>query len=387
VVAELQRRHRKTELAGDGGREEGSSAWFLDIVAAVTGKSRSEVHLGSRVSDLGFDSLAFNELAEAVEGAGISVPEQVDFMAARDVAGLLALVSKGRGGALPAAKGKRARDLGEVLGDDDLQIPESVSRLGKRGLGLAQRLFYQRVLDTKVTGELHIPRHTHFLVAANHCSHLDMGVIKVALGEAGRDLTSLAAADYFFSNRWRRAYFANFTNLVPMERTGSIRKSMDVAERVLRRGRSMVVFPEGTRSLTGDMAEFLPSLGYLALRAETGILPAYVAGSYDALPKGSALPKQRELEVRFGPFLTHDFLKTLTEGLSHQEAWRLVAALTQRLVESLRDGKSVRIDRAAIRAAWDGHALGAIQAAPRAARPRLPGDAPRTVRLLPESDR
>ena len=159
------------------------------------------------------------------------------------------------------------------------------------------------MLTTRVKGANHIPQHTSFIVAANHSSHLDMGAIKVALGDAGKDLTSLAAADYFFRNRYRRAYFKHFTNLVPMERSGSIRKSMDVAERVLRRGRSMVVFPEGTRSVTGEMADFLPSLGYLAMRAETGVLPAHVAGSFEALPKGAALPRARELTVSFGPFL------------------------------------------------------------------------------------
>ena len=143
-----------------------------------------------------------------------------------------------------------------------------------------------------------------------------MGAIKVALGDAGRDLTSLAAADYFFRNRYRRAYFKHFTNLVPMERSGSIRKSMDTAEGVLRRGRSMVVFPEGTRSVTGDMAEFLPSLGYLAMRAEVGVLPAHVAGSFEALPKGTAVPRAREITVSFGPFLAREWLATLTDGLS-----------------------------------------------------------------------
>jgi len=169
----------------------------------------------------------------------------------------------------------------------------AVSTAGKRGLAWAQRAFYQRVLTTEVRGKGHIPQHTSFIVAANHCSHLDMGAIKVALGDAGSGLTSLAAADYFFRNRYRRAYFKNFTNLVPMERSGSIRKSMDTAEGVLRRGRSMVVFPEGTRSVSGEMAEFLPSLGYLALRAEVGVLPAHVGGTFEALPKGTAVPRTR----------------------------------------------------------------------------------------------
>ena len=132
-----------------------------------------------------------------------------------------------------------------------------------------------------------------------------MGAIKVALGEAGRDLASLAAADYFFSNSGGGPTSPTSPTWCRWSALGSIRKSMDVAERVLRKGRSLVVFPEGTRSLTGEMADFLPSLGYLALRAETGILPAHIAGSYEALPKGQAVPGKRELRVRFGPFLSH----------------------------------------------------------------------------------
>jgi len=257
---------------------------------------------------------------------------------------------------------RRRRELGDVLGEGDVQVPAPLARAGKTALEVAQRLFYRGVLDTDIRGASHIPQHTHFLVAANHCSHLDMGAVKVALGEAGRGLASLAASDYFFSNRWRRAYFANFTNLVPMERAGSIRRSLETAERVLRRGRSMVVFPEGTRSLTGALAEFLPSLGYLALRAEVGILPAYIAGTHEALPKGSAVPRQRQLGVTFGSFLSIDLLRTLTAELPHQEGWRLVAAVTQRIVENLRDGQSTRLEPAIIRAAWDGERLGALTA-------------------------
>jgi len=47
-----------------------------------------------------------------------------------------------------------------------------------------------------------------------------MGLVKMALGDAGEDLVALAAADYFFDTKYKRAYMENFTNLVPMERTG-----------------------------------------------------------------------------------------------------------------------------------------------------------------------
>ncbi|MES1171919.1 MAG: AMP-binding protein [Bacteroidota bacterium] len=362
VVAELVRL-RKQPAADEAALVENAPedtgvGWLLDIVAQVSGRPRGEIHARSRLDQLGFDSLMYTELGVALEGAGIAVPETTDFTGASDVNELHRLV---RGsGPSPLDKAPRASSAGAGVGDgdgSDVYVPGLVARVGKRGLGVAQRLFYRGVLESEVSGASHIPLHANFIVAANHCSHLDMGLIKVALGEAGRDITSLAAADYFFRNRYRRAYFKNFTNLVPMERAGSIRKSMDTAERVLRQGKSMVVFPEGTRSLTGDMVDFLPSLGYLALRSGVGLLPAHVAGTYDSMPKGAVLPRTRELGVAFGPFLPIEALRAVTEGLSQQESWRFIAALAQRIVENLRDGVTNRLDLQAVRAGWDGEKL------------------------------
>jgi len=296
----------------------------------------------------------YAELSSALETAGVVLPESVDITTLNTIAELQELLARGP---VAAARERAAGHLGD---DSDVHVPSQVAAAGKRALEFGQRLFYERVLETKVKGGLHIPHHTSFIVAANHASHLDMGAIKVALGDAGKDLASMAAADYFFRGRYRRAYFKHFTNLVPMERSGSIRKSMEATLQVLKRGRSLVVFPEGTRSVTGELAEFLPSLGYLALRGEVGILPAHIAGSYEALPKGTAIPRARELTVSFGPFLAADWLAALTAGLPQQEAWRLAAAFTQRAVENLRDGVATALDVEAIRSAWDGRALGPV---------------------------
>jgi long-chain acyl-CoA synthetase len=365
VVAGLQSLRKKTEessgaLVAAVRPDEQSVGWLLETLATVSGKRRAEVALGSRFDQLGFDSLMYAELASAFENASVSLPEGVDVTTLSTVAELHELLARGHlvGGRV------RAAEAGPAASDGELHVPEFVARAGKRAVALGQRLLYEGALDTTVEGRNHIPRHTNFIVAANHSSHLDMGVIKVALGDAGKDLTSLAAADYFFRNKYRRAFFKHFTNLVPMERSGSIRKSMDMAEQVLRGGRSMVVFPEGTRSLTGEMTDFLPSLGYLALRARIGILPAHITGAYEALPKGAAVPRARALGVTFGPFLSEEWLAELTKGLPQQEAWRLVAAFTQRVVENLRDGVTTPLDAEGARAAWDGEAqkLGVVAA-------------------------
>ncbi len=363
VAAELSRRRGKAEPPGSGAASgTAGQGWFLDLVAMAAGRPRAEVQMGSRMAELGFDSLKYTELAAALEGAGVDLPESIDLSGAQDVAALYGMLTRMRPAAASAGEIRAGHGLRSALGDGEIHVPGPVATLGKAALGAAQRVFYTRVLGTKVRGASNVPAHTHFIVVANHCSHLDMGAVKIALGEQGRDIASLAASDYFFKDKVRRAYFANFTNLVPMERSGSIRKSLAAAEQVLKRGRSLLVFPEGTRSLTGEMADFLPSLGYLALRAGVGLLPTYVAGTYEALPKGAAIPRRRDVCVAFGPFLSHDLLVELVAGLPQQEAWRLASALAQRAVENLRDDVPTRLDVARARAAWTGEKLGPIAA-------------------------
>src|SRR5206468_8953142 len=166
---------------------------------------------------------------------------------------------------------------------------------------------------------------TNFIVAANHQSHLDMGLVKMALGDGGDDLVALAAADYFFDTKIKRAYMENFTNLVPMERSGSLRQSLRHARSYLDGGYNALIFPEGTRSLSGEMADFKPVIGYLALASRVGILPAYLEGTYEAFPKGSTVLKSRNVGARIGRLITIDELEEMTRGLPRAEAYHLIA--------------------------------------------------------------
>jgi hypothetical protein len=57
-----------------------------------------------------------------------------------------------------------------------------------------------------------------------------------------------------------------------------------------------------------------------------------------------------------------EFLRELIAGLSDKDSWRLCSALTQRIVENLRDGAATRFDVASVRAAWNGEKLGSLVA-------------------------
>ena len=162
----------------------------------------------------------------------------------------------------------------------------------------------------------------------------------------------LPAADYFFDTKYKRAVMENFTNLVPMERTGSLRQSLRHARSFLDRGYNALIFPEGTRSVTGEMADFKPVIGYLALHARVGILPMYLHGTYQAMPKGSTLIKSRDVGARIGRFISYEEVEELTKGMARSEAYRLIAALVRHEVDRLRTRSRDSFDAKGLRKLW-----------------------------------
>jgi long-chain acyl-CoA synthetase len=194
-------------------------------------------------------------------------------------------------------------------------------------------------MKTRVTGRAFIPHNRATIVVANHASHLDMGLVRHALGKYGEDIVSLAAQDYFFEgNDLRKAFFENMTNLVPIDRQGGVRAALKQASEVVGSGKTVLVFPEGTRSTTGEIGEFRPMIGQIALAQGVDILPVFLAGTHAAMPKGSVLPTKREVGARIGPPLRIEDLRRLTEKLSPADAAREVAKLARAAVKALAEG-------------------------------------------------
>jgi long-chain acyl-CoA synthetase len=289
----------------------------------------------------------FVELATAIENAGgsISAPERLNEV--QDLRELLSVVSRRAG-----TSAKRELRPDERKKDDEIHVPGFVRTAGTRAGDFLQRFLYDQFLRTHYEGRSNIPPHTNFIVAANHCSHLDMGLTKMALGEYGTDMVALAAADYFFDTKYKRAVMENFTNLVPMERTGSLRQSLRHARSFLDQGYNALIFPEGTRSMTGVLADFKPVVGYLALHARVGILPMYLEGTYEAMPKGTTIIKSREVGARIGHFLAYEELEEMTRGLARAEAYRLIASRVRHEVVNLRDRARTPFDWKGLRKQW-----------------------------------
>jgi long-chain acyl-CoA synthetase len=347
-----ERAKTKTKAAVDS-KSDDNVLWIRKVVASVSNRPLSDVVIEDKLSDLGFDSLMFVELQAAVEDAGGRVLSPDALNEVQTVRELLTAVQR-------VDKSKRLADepkIDEKKDDEEIVIPSVIRRVGNAIVDLAQETLYEGVLDTTIDGGSNVPQHVNFIVAPNHTSHIDTGLVKKALGkEVAEQTVAVAAADYWFDTKYKRAYMNNFTTLVPIERTGSLRQSLRHVTRILNEGYNALIFPEGGRQESGQIAEFKPIIGYLALNQKIGILPIYIWGTYDAFPKGTVIPKGSSIGAKVGAkvghFLEYDELAEMVGGVPNTEAYRLIAARVQHEIENMRDGKRDKFDVAAVRKAW-----------------------------------
>jgi long-chain acyl-CoA synthetase len=301
-------------------------------ISAAAGTALHEVTPSATLQgELGLDSLAMTELLEVIETRVGSVDPQ-RLQACVTVADVEALVGEAEGSARPAASPA-------VVEETRLVLPEPVQDAAKAILGKVQDFFYGEVMKPRVFGRAYIPYNRNVIVIANHGSHLDMGLVRHALGKYGEGIVSLAAQDYFFEGGIKRAFFENLTNLRPIDRKASLRQAIRQASDVIEQAKTVLVFPEGTRSPAGEIQEFKPLIGHLALVHSIDILPIFLGGTHAAMPKGAPLPTQRDLLARIGPPLCVEDLRRMTEGMPPADAAREVARIAREAVLALRDGQ------------------------------------------------
>jgi long-chain acyl-CoA synthetase len=316
----------------------GKSSVVRNAIATLSRRPLSDITDGTRLrADLGFDSLLAMELVAALEGAFVGAAVGRAIGEAETVADLEALLD---------APPELPRAIDDGKREPLPPLPAPIADAAKSAVSAAQDAFYGKVMRVKVTGRALLPQNTNALVVANHASHLDMGLVRHALGTYGRDLVALAARDYFFEKSpIQRAVLENFTNLAPIDRHAGLRETLREVGKLLDDGNTVLIFPEGTRSPDGSIREFKGAAGHLALRHRAPLVPVFLGGTFSAMPKSAVLPTSRDLYARIGPPLSHEDLRRLTEGLKPAAAARAASRLAQRAVEALRDGTVLDLAR------------------------------------------
>jgi 1-acyl-sn-glycerol-3-phosphate acyltransferase len=148
----------------------------------------------------------------------------------------------------------------------------------------------------RVVGTEHVPRSGPLLLAANHVSVFDPPVVGAA---AARPLQYMAKAELF--GVAGLGWLIRNLNAHPVQRDGADASALRHALSLLREGKALLVFPEGTRGVEGQLGPGRAGAGMLAAHSEAPVVPVYVRGTGAVLPKGARYPRRAPITVAFGP--------------------------------------------------------------------------------------
>jgi 1-acyl-sn-glycerol-3-phosphate acyltransferase len=162
----------------------------------------------------------------------------------------------------------------------------------------------------EILGRENLPAEGSFVLVANHASHLDVLCLLAALPMAKLHRAFPAAAqDYFFVSVPRTLMAAVVVNALPFNRQTNPRQSINLCRELLgNAGNILVIFPEGTRSATGEMADFKPGLGLFLAGTQYPVVPCYLDGAHRAWPKGARFPRPRRVRLMIGAPRTYSEL-------------------------------------------------------------------------------
>ena len=158
------------------------------------------------------------------------------------------------------------------------------------------RVLFDMFFRGEVIGADNLPQHGGFLLAANHASFLDPPIIGCHI--------SRQIAYFARKTLWRRGFaswWLDSVGAIPVDRDGG--QDVSAIKRVLKalkEERGLILFPEGTRTMDGNLRDAKAGVGFIAVKTQVPVIPVRIFGSFEALGKGRGLRLGTPVTVIYG---------------------------------------------------------------------------------------
>lgn len=257
--------------------------------------------------DLGLDSLQRIELVASIEKAfSIKLPDEF-ISEAQTVEELISKIKELKPGSVSHIEGASffkdifssdpSEDEKERAGVRQGALKWVISSAGVICLKLIFKLFFR--LEAK--GVENLPE-APFIFAPNHCSHMDGFVLGASVPLRTFKRLYFQGFQKYFTG-WPLSLFARLSHVIPIDTESFLGKALQISSYILRNHCSLCIFPEGGRSIDGNVMEFRKGIGILAIEHNTPVVPTLIEGTFGALPRGAGWPRFRKIKITFGkPF-------------------------------------------------------------------------------------
>lgn len=156
-----------------------------------------------------------------------------------------------------------------------------------------------------IFGRENAPSKGPFIFVSNHASYIDPLVLGTSL-PCAKWFSYVAKKDLF--EKPLVGWYLRQIHALPLDREGDV-AAVRIVIKLLKSGKSIVLFPEGTRSKEVGLRPAKPGVGFIIAKAKVPVLPAYIEGSYEAMPSGKeSVKKGSRINVFIGKPLRFDNL-------------------------------------------------------------------------------
>lgn len=176
------------------------------------------------------------------------------------------------------------------------------------------KYFFKFLCSSRIFGTENIPASGKFIVAPNHLSHLDPPLVGVAF--LSRELMFMARKTLFKPGFWN--WLLSHINVIPVDKENAAEiRSIKAAINYLKHDMGLVIFPEGTRSLNGEIGTAQPGLGFIAYKTKAPIIPVRILNTDKILQKNTTFPNfSQSTEVIIGKPVTFE---EYSSKINHQD--------------------------------------------------------------------
>jgi long-chain acyl-CoA synthetase len=162
----------------------------------------------------------------------------------------------------------------------------------------------------KIIGKVDLPVNERFILCPNHSSFMDGFLIAASVpAYFEKNMFLLGFRDYFEVPIIRN--IIKLIRIIPIDSATRLIDAMQACAYVLNNGKAMCIFPEGARTIDGQIKEFKKGIGILVKELNVQLVPVYIRGTYEAWPRTAPFPRPYPISVIFGkPHDKEDLRKT-----------------------------------------------------------------------------
>jgi len=151
------------------------------------------------------------------------------------------------------------------------------------------------LFGVRARGIENIPKKGGFILASNHSSYLD----PIVLGAISPRKLNFMAKEELFCHPLI-SWYLSCLGAFPVKRDSADLSALKHALRRLREGEVLILFPEGSRRFDGTSTDPYPGIGFLVAKSGVPVIPVFIKGTENALPRGAKFIRTGRVYVYFG---------------------------------------------------------------------------------------